>query len=781
MNDGSGEENSIITMPIDPNIIQFTLKKTFKSSVEDGLESNFLVGRDKEANRLKAVLTNRKASTTLVSGLRGVGKTSFVRAVLNKITKENNKTLPIYISFAELKESQNESSSLRDVVLKTLVRALFVKINTNDQIKTSVGIQELYDQVNYSSISEENRIDLIKTNSKGESQDKTVKYTHTYELSKDVKALIFLVFFAPFLMWIFQYNVPTVAKLISLAVVAIPVIYIVVFKNLVQENAITKFTEESNSTQNHSNTSRNKILDNTFETLELKFQNVLHDLAKMGHKVVFVLDELDKLEEKTTNLKESKIIELIKPLKNLFTLSEASFIFISDETFFDKLTEQNTSEPYTSSYTIFTDKIFLPLHSTTDTQIIIKSAIEKVSLGESKLDQFISYLCYISKNHMFSVYETLENFVTYSPSGEITALVKTEYHERGNIKDDWEIEAGNAVFIDATCRFYNKPNDPRYNQKLYELLHQVANNLIAPTYKVTATESDWLSSGDYTSTEKDKDFILDANGAVEFMLKSMERLGFCKVKTSMMDVGGRQIEHYEYEIDRLIYPDINTVTNLQEKLSFEVKFVESFNRLKAEVERVEASIFAEVAKGHKNEFSDLKKIHDRIQEGNKYKLGKSEIDDAQADLEVLESKISEEVDAKIPEQIRTDLGLSKTPLTRSPNGNPWYSFDPKLKDFYTALDSYNNSGNLVIMTKPSHSRGIIFVFGAEKDLFEVFESINQTERKEARNRVISINPSEGIKSTAYWSNFTVDYRSLDSDFKKIKLKCESYLDETPIS
>ena len=84
-------------------VLKFKLKKGGRNPIDVGADTSTFCGREPDIRRLTHLVLNRESASVLISGVRGVGKTSFVREVLRRITKDKDKKLKtVYISLADI-------------------------------------------------------------------------------------------------------------------------------------------------------------------------------------------------------------------------------------------------------------------------------------------------------------------------------------------------------------------------------------------------------------------------------------------------------------------------------------------------------------------------------------------------------------------------------------------------------------------------------------------------------------------------------------------------------
>jgi hypothetical protein len=85
-------------------------------------------------------------------------------------------------------------------------------------------------------------------------------------------------------------------------------------------------------------------------TLQSEFEQTLRNLSRNSFKIVFIIDELDKLDENT-------VLQIVEGLKSLLNQSKALFVLIADKALFDLLNQDKIERR--KEYTLFSQKIFI--------------------------------------------------------------------------------------------------------------------------------------------------------------------------------------------------------------------------------------------------------------------------------------------------------------------------------------------------------------------------------------------------------------------------------------
>ncbi|MDE0237182.1 MAG: hypothetical protein OXN95_08165 [bacterium] len=266
------------------------------------------------------------------------------------------------------------------------------------------------------------------------------------------------------------------------------------------------------------------------ETLEFELRRSLAEVARDGHRVTFVLDELDKLHldgQESSGVEDSPVFAILTSLKNFFMLGNAVYIFITDDEFFERTSLEQRSGSYALSHTIFSDRIYVgPLHYSELEDLIDRSILERPAV--EGYDRFQNFVCWESKNHAFDAIQVLGAFVENhngaavlapTQSGEIGGVWK-----EGSLPADWLTKAALQKHVGVAYDEARRSGrgEALYNRSLWESLHAVAVDLLDGSEIVVAEEGVLDLPGRFINSLSAD----DANGigdAVQRMLLRMER------------------------------------------------------------------------------------------------------------------------------------------------------------------------------------------------------------------------------------------------------------------
>lgn len=422
------------------------LKKNWSESIDYENETGLFVGRDKETNHLKLTIINNDSGSILVSGVRGVGKTSFVYKVIQELRsyykKSKEKTLiPIVISASQLEFTKTDDSELYKKLIENLIRRLFASFEHNNE-KIPGDLEALYKKVQgqYSKRLENYNSSSLEVENKEE--DKEIdRQEITKVFSNESWVLYLKIFFSILggglvfitdLMWLKIIGISLlIIPNVSLAHIQQKILYLLKTRKASKKLTARELYEEDNSIGN----------------LEFDLDKFL-DINFIKYKFLFVIDELDKIDEEAT-------FHIIKMYKNLFNLSKSNFIFITDQEAYFTVVKGNPEtkvEP-----TLFTHRYYLNLPDREELVEYMGKIFEKCFL-DSKLvgieeipeeavkdfENFSNYVLYRSKNDLFCLKSEINGLSLFDKNGQFVDLNSIK-SEEGEFDYDMKWNLGLAI------------------------------------------------------------------------------------------------------------------------------------------------------------------------------------------------------------------------------------------------------------------------------------------------------------------------------------------------
>ena len=310
---------------------------------------------DEIVNQLSQELIFGGNASYLVSGYRGAGKTTFVNNLVKKLEKHN-------VHFVRLNFSKYEEVS---IVLRKLIRELYLtlqdtkmiyKIKDNDLVNQ---IKLLYDHTFF---------EISTYSSFMQVKERSSELTVTSKISDILKKLL-----------------PVMAVLLSGLNLKIGLLesfnkhidLIILLASLLWVTFAN--TEIKHILSKRNSTSDEKIRKSLYddEIAEYHLKNSLTGLEKQGIRVVFVFDEIDKIDN------NHDVINLISDLKPLILSNLASFIIVSGQKLYYKLLSSKFDDDSIMG-SIFTRSIHVPLVNDFELQTLFKSYLKNESILENQ-------------------------------------------------------------------------------------------------------------------------------------------------------------------------------------------------------------------------------------------------------------------------------------------------------------------------------------------------------------------------------------------------------------
>lgn len=327
-----------------------------KISLSPNSEIDFISNVDIEYSltQLKSQLQNSRNSSFLVSGYRGSGKTTLIKKLISSY--DDNKCV-----FVELNFTKYEKLS---IVLRKLIRELYLSIekaNKFDDIEDEKLVEQiklLYDHT-FFEISTFSNLTKLREHS--------LEISTTFKLKEFIKSLVpsVTVFLAGLNL---EFNLlPFITRNLDWILFIASIIWL-----LISSTTFSKKFKNNNSKIEED--TRKSLYDD--EIAEYHLKSVLQSLNDKNFKVIFVFDELDKIED------SDDMLNLISDLKPLLLSNLASFIVISGQKMYYKLQSSNLLDDSLLS-SIFSKNIHVPLVDENDLdKFFDEILVDKTMLNE---------------------------------------------------------------------------------------------------------------------------------------------------------------------------------------------------------------------------------------------------------------------------------------------------------------------------------------------------------------------------------------------------------------
>ena len=374
--------------------VRIPLKQLPTTSLSGNELSEFCVGRSTAIDRLAHYIV-KNDGVILISGYRGVGKSTFVNSVLAKLPEleayqdNQNKWLivPIQVNVAKV------SSPIS--VLRLCIRTLYHTLLVEDS-KLLIDIEKHLDQnekqlLQWANLCASRKVDMQWSDS--------INSLRHLEASLNIDASAFL------------------PKPISDSPI---------------KSLLPTFGAKSSKEWNKRIDRSFALLDYDEDRAEEDILTIIEELAKPSHhrnfgiKLAFIFDEMDKIEKDEINL-------LIKKLKNMFLTRHSIFILITGkEYYYTLLQNQKQEDAVMNSY--FSVIQTIPLFTSQDTVELLKRLCKRESNFpiEDELIQTLSlYLTYKARGLPREIIRELQELQEWIPESLVSYV--TESYEQKDI------------------------------------------------------------------------------------------------------------------------------------------------------------------------------------------------------------------------------------------------------------------------------------------------------------------------------------------------------------
>ena len=338
----------------------------------------YFEGREQEIKSLKNIIKGNVASAVLIASVRGVGKTSFVHKTLSEIKD----VYPIFVNISQALTNSERPNDKKNLILISLIRAA----HFNKKFKNDQKLEEIYRKC-FGKYTEETST-LEETTSQ-----KSVGVSKDLEVNGKTIIQLLSLLFVSLGISLDNYIWRMIIGFIGL------VVFFLSFKW--QKNLLNSLVGK-----------KSLIIDNSTEYLEIEFENWLRNMGEK--KIVFVIDELDKIEEVES-------LTAIKEYKNLFNRSFAHFLFLSSQNAFDLVSEDREKDAKEGGTfpTLFTHIIYLSLPKSSElkdylSQILISTR----DVNKDDREELVNYLLFRSGNDFFDLKRNISDFISFDKRGE---------------------------------------------------------------------------------------------------------------------------------------------------------------------------------------------------------------------------------------------------------------------------------------------------------------------------------------------------------------------------
>lgn len=422
-------------------------------------KSVWMTFESNKIKNLKMELLHGNPTCYLVSGYRGAGKTTFVNLVQEEITQSpetKDKVIFVKSSFANYNGHEK--------LLRVLVRNLFLQCKDNPALKDEKN-KKVYDELLDLELRTRYNINEQFNYKTEQLVEKVTEFEARLITIDNLKAWFPLVFTSATSLFSFISNHFKNGWLIEGGLIAISLVY-----GIFQNSRIASKKQD------------NKVISagvtgdsiNDGETAEYRLLSFLTEINKLEIKIIFVLDELDKVEDKAL------LTSLMNEMKPIMLAGKAHFILVAG---------QDLSYRYHSSLflddevisTLFSRVIHVPLTEAATFKSFFNQHIAKSqeNLDNEELNIVLNHLIYKSKLIPRAFISRLRQMLTWEQvAATVTAELDVENLSlKGELWNNMKRDSDCLSAITATYKDYIK---------IYSLEESVEDYLLMQLFSVSA-------------------------------------------------------------------------------------------------------------------------------------------------------------------------------------------------------------------------------------------------------------------------------------------------------
>lgn len=452
-------------------IMKIVLKKDWDIPINAPIEKEqrgYFVGRIKELNLLTNEILRRTSGAILVSGYRGVGKTSLAYKALWKLKSYDKNTIIVLLNASQLEAELDEpDQKIRPrAIIENLIRRLYSITKEKGVLDNKIikgKINKLYRKTVATKFK-------LKESYQQKVQDSLkVEEENIKEIWATEKNLRNVIFFGSWVLasvFLFGNIISNISLNNMLALLlAFPFPF---FVNITIKHKRIKKRSESIVR----NTEELYEFDDTIGNLEFDLEDIHRDIKQERKKLIYIIDELDKLESK-------QVIEVLKFFKNLFTISDAIFVFIGNEDIFkigsDVSKKEKSQEIYRSKdYTYFTSRYFLSRPLWNDLKVLFNEIIKQKDVVDNDLETLERSVAFNADNDFFDLKKFIKDKIT-SFNDDDNPIIEIDKLDSDDVQKARFQKTVTALFEDK----YISHNPSRWNDNerilriLFDYAHKV--------------------------------------------------------------------------------------------------------------------------------------------------------------------------------------------------------------------------------------------------------------------------------------------------------------------
>ncbi|RLC34274.1 MAG: hypothetical protein DRZ76_02995 [Candidatus Nealsonbacteria bacterium] len=362
------------------------------------MEEGYFSGRLNELEHLVNEILRKPRGSILISGYRGVGKTSLVYKALHEAKKRDKNMIIVLLNATELEATSEKDTKIIPMnVIRNLIRRLYLATRNIDRLEQDIkrDIESLYSKATAS------KFELMHHYQKASDFLKILTEERSLLVGGNIESLIFIASWIIAILLQFNNMLPSTFNNIISMFLLFPIPYFILS---LRKRLLKKQRETI-----HLSSEETYFYDNNIGNLVFELEQLHRKISDKGRKLVYVIDEMDKLDG-------SIVKEMIRYFKNLFTLSKALFIFVGGEELYNIGTQSSDTEKtlYRSKeYTYFSSRYFLSRPLWDDLSKFIDCIVQnKEGLTEDDFERFKRVIAFDAKNDFFDLKQCIKDRIS---------------------------------------------------------------------------------------------------------------------------------------------------------------------------------------------------------------------------------------------------------------------------------------------------------------------------------------------------------------------------------
>ena len=387
--------------------VDFILKKDWDNLPSGNYKpSPYFSGRTKEIEIIKNVILHKPSGSVLIGAPRGTGKTDLIYASMKAAKEKNPKFIPVIINASQFQANSKEDL-MKTLITRTYTTFIDKDNNVNEDLQSESAA--LYSQATAKDFEEEYKtevsddIKLLDSNENFTISIASVSFDSKKLIDTIKKAVIPSLI--PLSVLVASIDLPVWLIFILVVVFTLVAIVLEVEFSIKRGDKREVITSKTDEKKTLSIAKTRYLRDASIGNLEHELKELLELSTKKGHKVAFIIDELDKIAGES-----GQILDVIKMFKGFFNHADALFLFVGDSGVYKLAEEARLHRDTDARSTLFTQRIFLNRPTVNDIREYLSKVIKPPKGKDTGALQ--DYIIYRSRMDYYQIQDSVRDLVT---------------------------------------------------------------------------------------------------------------------------------------------------------------------------------------------------------------------------------------------------------------------------------------------------------------------------------------------------------------------------------